>query len=491
MRLCLVDAFTIMATVHFTTETNDTQQTGATGNVGQSGMPSQTPGPAIGARSQQALATHHDDFDGGAWAKCKAGAKAVGRGLWSAVKGILTNRVTWGLALIGLAVVCPWTIPAIILGVAGAALFAYGTYQNTKETYQLAQDLGLGKGWSVALAGAAALLNIGAAVATVFTFGAAAAFSIKAQAGVHAAVTWIAGKAGAHAAAQFATGEAVKDGALALAGAGLIVLPGGIEMVKDSRRRQPISTNENTVRPPAIDVVAEQEEEENPGETFRGLFARLGIRNLQEANQFFDACQQIETTHGPNLKRINSKVLGGGNLIFKTLFDHPQWVTEAGCEKEDAAVQNAQDAYKTLAIDTLCRRFPNTQRQAIEAAYNDQETTFNYMANAATQSRPGTPTQQLYSQVYAASFDVDNFVEFLTGSSDASIRRQVRAFIDDCRAADFDADRSMAIIRARSAGLTIDQAKVMAAKVFGNNDSEVTKKDLEEFRFKFFPLSSS
>jgi hypothetical protein len=192
---------------------------------------------AYGRRTTGALQKHGDAFDGGTWAKIKTGAKAVGRGLWSAVKGILTNRVTWGLALIGLAVVCPWTIPAIILGVAGAALFAYGTYQNTKETYQLAQDLGLGKGWSVALAGAAALVNIGAAIATVFTFGAAAAFSIKAQAGVHAAVTWIAGKAGAHAAAQFATGEAVKDGALALAGAGLIVLPGGIEMAKDWKKR--------------------------------------------------------------------------------------------------------------------------------------------------------------------------------------------------------------------------------------------------------------
>jgi hypothetical protein len=181
-----------------------------------------------------ALTQHQDGFNGGMWEKIKAGAQAVGRGLWSAVKGIATNKVLWGIGLIALAMVCPWTIPAIIVGLAGAALFAYGTYQNTKETYQLAQDLGLGKGWSGLWAGAAALLNIGAAVATVFTFGAAAGLSIKAQAGVHAAVNWMSSKTGANV-AHFAGQAAGKDGALALAGAGLIVLPTGAQIVKDAK----------------------------------------------------------------------------------------------------------------------------------------------------------------------------------------------------------------------------------------------------------------
>jgi hypothetical protein len=221
-----------MANVTFQTDQNQVENTK---NVEQQSV-SRSGTNSISIRTQSTLSTHSDDFDGGAWDKFKAGAKAVGRGLWSAVKGIATNKVLWGIGLIALAMVCPWTIPAIIVGLAGAALFAYGTYQNTKDTYQLAQDLGLGKGWSGLWAGAAALLNIGAAVATVFTFGAAAGLSIKAQAGVHAAVNWMSSKTGANV-AHFAGQAAAKDGALALAGAGLIVLPAGSRILRDNHDR--------------------------------------------------------------------------------------------------------------------------------------------------------------------------------------------------------------------------------------------------------------
>ena len=221
----------------------------------------------------------------------------------------------------------------------------------------------------------------------------------------------------------------------------------------------------------------------------RQVFERMGFNSPAQVNDFLDKFSELNTTHGTSFNRINALLLGGGNLSFVTVFQHPALLSRdaVGQEGVEAITDEMAEHASNILFNLDSAQTVGKSKAEIKALIMEMLTNPDKLAEVM--SNPGS-NLQFYGSVVAEVMTIQSTVQFLTDPSYADVRQQAGDFIRDCHTKGFNVDQAMAVVRGGE-GKPIDTEahKAIVQRAFG--DGVVTYSEGQDMKMLYVPPRSS